>query len=268
MSASEKKPFGDKFDSVYINTGNLLASEALKRKVTLLPTEEILEGLNLTVTSWKLHTNNNVGEVIDEKNLLIQNKHLISKVDAAQRLNCKIVVKIFLYSETRSVLNDIIDFIMKQLNITQIDSLILSLPPSGMKITLEEMKPIWQCVEQIVADAKVLDVGVTDLDTNQLKDLYFWAQKVKPSTNQINLEACCVIPPEMTAFANENNVKLLTHNDPRDFVPLEKFKEVLTKCEVNDVNNWHREWIARYAVLLKGKGIVQNKGYILMASKK
>lgn len=38
---------------------------------------------------------------------------------------------------------------------------------------------------------------------------------MKPNTNQVNLDSCCVMPPEMTAFARDNDIQLLTHNDPK-----------------------------------------------------
>lgn len=47
--------------------------------------------------------------------------------------------------------------------------------------------------------------------------------QVKPSSNQVNLASCCVMPPDLTAFAKEFDIQLLTHNDPkgeRIFFPL------------------------------------------------
>ena len=38
---------------------------------------------------------------------------------------------------------------------------------------------------------------------------------MKPSSNQVNLASCCVMPPDLTAFAKEFDIQLLTHNDPK-----------------------------------------------------
>lgn len=38
---------------------------------------------------------------------------------------------------------------------------------------------------------------------------------MKPAVNQVNLESCCVMPAEMTAFARDHDIQLLTHNDPK-----------------------------------------------------
>lgn len=39
--------------------------------------------------------------------------------------------------------------------------------------------------------------------------------QVKPSSNQVNLASCCVMPPDLTAFAKQFDIQLLTHNDPK-----------------------------------------------------
>lgn len=38
--------------------------------------------------------------------------------------------------------------------------------------------------------------------------------QVKPSIIQINLSSCCVVPPALQEFTKQNDVQLLTHNDP------------------------------------------------------
>ena len=38
---------------------------------------------------------------------------------------------------------------------------------------------------------------------------------MKPEIVQINLEVCCVVPPELASFARANDIQLLTHNDPK-----------------------------------------------------
>lgn len=42
--------------------------------------------------------------------------------------------------------------------------------------------------------------------------------KVKPSSNQVNLASCCVMPPDLTAFAKEFDIQLLTHNDSKGVI--------------------------------------------------
>lgn len=37
--------------------------------------------------------------------------------------------------------------------------------------------------------------------------------QVKPTTVQVNLSSCCVVSQELSAFAQQNDVQVLTHND-------------------------------------------------------
>lgn len=51
-----------------------------------------------------------------------------------------------------------------------------------------------------------------------IRTLSWWScvwYQVKPSSNQVNLASCCVMPPDLTAFAKEFDIQLLTHNDPK-----------------------------------------------------
>ncbi|XP_035229983.1 glutamate--cysteine ligase regulatory subunit-like [Stegodyphus dumicola] len=132
---------------------------------------------------------------------------------------------------------------MKDLDVSVIDSLILSLPPppNAETLTLAHIKPLWKVLEQLVHDGKVVTIGISDLDTHQLAELYDWTE-VKPSVNQVNLESCCVMPPEMTAFARANDIQLLTHNDPKDLLPKTLQPKILESGIANP-DGWKVNWI-------------------------
>ena len=119
------------------------------------------------------------------------------------------------------------------------------------------------CAVKNVREGKVRELGVSDLNTEQLRELYAWAEEIKPTTNQINLESCCVIPPEMNAFAQSKEIRLLTHNDPRDFLMIDKLHSLLANNGIADAEQWKRLWVARYTIMVTGKGIIQTKGYLV-----
>ena len=56
--------------------------------------------------------------------------------------------------------------------------------------------------------------------------LLVWLQ-IKPLVNQVNLESCCVMPKDLVEYAKENDIQLLTHNDPkgRSWVSIHKEKK-------------------------------------------
>ena len=140
-----------------------------------------------------------------------------ANIPSAERQTFRITVKLFLFDDCSlecPTLKNGVDIVLKQLGIETIDSLVISLPHRANKLTLDDIKPFWECAEQVVTEGKTTQLGISDLDTNQLIQLFEWAEKTKPMTNHINLESCCVIPEEMSAYAKKNNIQLLTHNDP------------------------------------------------------
>ncbi|OTF80089.1 hypothetical protein BLA29_007783 [Euroglyphus maynei] len=138
-----------------------------------------------------------------------------------------------------------------------------------MDQALSELKSFWTIYETFVSNEKVRQLGTSDLNFTQLSDLHGWAKRIKPSSTQINLHTCCDIPADLSAFAKENSIQLLTHNDPVDnFLPIERlqqlFKTKNASCPLlAEIPTLKRKWIARYTFVLPGQGVVLTKGYML-----
>lgn len=203
-----------------------------------------------------------------------------------KRESLRIIVKLFLYDEEQSAIEDAIEAVCNQLETNYLDTLTLSLPSKGKELTRDRIRRVWSNAEQAI-HYNVKDLGMSDLDPDQLIDLYSFST-VKPTNNQINLELCCSIPEKMSEFAHEHGIKLLTHGDPvgktiyldliksyashrllsfyfhyLDFLPQDKFRELLKDCKVNAVTEWKRLWVARYIVIQEHRGVVLCKGYLL-----
>ena len=73
------------------------------------------------------------------------------------------------------------------------NSIILAFPSSPSELTLDHMTPIWKVAESFSQEGVAREVGVADLDKDQLEDLYNWAS-LKPKVNQVNVAHCCTIP--------------------------------------------------------------------------
>ena len=127
--------------------------------------------------------------------------------------------------------------------------------PSG--ITQEEGKQLWSTLEGLVDKDQAYSLGISDVETQGFIELHSSA-RIKPEAIQINLESCCVVPPELVTFTRENNIQLLTHNDPRDILPKDTLKTI-----VSSLSEVH--WVVRYQTLLRCRGIIQNKGYVISA---
>lgn len=92
------------------------------------------------------------------------------------------------------------------------------------------------------------------------------------------------MPEDLVEFAKINNIQLTTHIDPRGKLCVFKQSKrssnyYLTKKELlsveslqtlirkhlhdYDAHGWIHLWCARYTLILKGRGIVKSKGYIV-----
>lgn len=245
---------------VLLNTGNILGCKELTKKVFQSLTEELVQSLTLTLMKWTLGSS--VGKH-GSGTLQYTNKDLPCTISANERSTLKITVKIFLSHFDTAAFRNATTKVLEALGVEEMDSLILAFPVSSTsKLTLAQMQPLWEAAQDMHVQGRALSVGVSDLDTSQLKELYNWA-KVKPSVNQVNLSSCCVIPQEMAEFAKVSNIQLLTHGDPKEVLEAEAVRRLL-KGYVPDkeLGCWSAPWVARYSVLVKCRGFIQSKGYI------
>ncbi|GFQ92947.1 glutamate--cysteine ligase regulatory subunit [Trichonephila clavata] len=250
----------EKVNSVVVNTGNLINSKELKKKAMQTPTEEVFDSISTTFHSWLENLQEN--DVEDLTSIFCVSPNAI-KVNGSDRADLKISVKIFLEDYNCENLKASIQEVMNALDISVIDSLILALPPPSNeeKFNLEKMKPLWTELENFLLQGKCVTLGMSDLDTPELAELYEWTE-IKPSVNQVNIESCCVMPPELIAFAKEHDIQLLTHNDSRVLLPNKMLHKILEPA-VRTPEDWKISWIVRYSIIVKCRGIIQNKGYLM-----
>uniref|UniRef100_A0A8B9TZ68 GCS light chain n=1 Tax=Anas zonorhyncha TaxID=75864 RepID=A0A8B9TZ68_9AVES len=96
------------------------------------------------------------------------------------------------------------------LGVAQLDSVIIAPPPTEDGNSLSEyLQPSWQELESLVQNKKIVTIYTSDFDKTLLEQVYVWAQ-VKPSSNQVNLASCCVMPLDLTALAKQVVIQLLT----------------------------------------------------------
>ncbi|XP_041277253.1 glutamate--cysteine ligase regulatory subunit isoform X2 [Onychostruthus taczanowskii] len=232
-----------------LQTGNLLNWGCLRKKCPATPGEEVRDCIQKTLTEWSSKISQ------DQNQLLIP--------------VCLKIAKLFIVGSNSSSIRDAVDLACSALGIAQLDSVIIVPPPveDGTNLSLEYLQPYWKELENLVQNKKIVAIGTSDLDKTLLEQLYLWAQ-VKPSSNQVNLASCCVMPPDLTAFAKECDIQLLTHNDPKELLCEASFQEVLQESIQNmKANKWIPLWLLRYSVIVKSRGIIKSKGYILQAKR-
>lgn len=251
-----------------LHTGNLVNRSRLKKKCPSSPSEELQDCIRDTLSEWAA----TIPSTLENELPSVLDCTVTQPSDAItpeEREELKVSVKLFLSGSDCSSIKNAVDMACLSLGVAQLDSVIIAPPPlpEAESLTLEHLKPFWAELEGLVLNLKIAAIGTSDLDKALLEQLYSWA-KVKPSSNQVNLASCCVMPPDLTAFAKEFDIQLLTHNDPKDLISTTSFQEAVQEStEDQQVADWGLEWVLRYSVIVKSRGIIKSKGYLVQANR-
>ena len=183
------------------------------------------------------------------------NDDLLVKLSEYKREEIKIGAKVFINNSSVSHLKEAIDQLFITLNVDHLDNLILAFHPrqqtdevtnghaengdehltngsadvtaggggvkenviqwgTSSKSALTDLKNLWKVLEEYGHQKKICQLGIADLDIDSLTNLWSTCE-IRPTIAQINLSACCVVPPALQQFCNENEIQLLTHSDPQ-----------------------------------------------------
>lgn len=250
-----------------LHTGNLVNRSRLKRKCPSSPSEELQDCIKATLTEWFSLPKPTSEDFADTLDCSIP--QATDAITPEEREELKVSAKLFLCEPVQSSIREAVEMACQTLAVSQLDSVIIAPPgpPEGDSQTLAHLQPAWEELEALVRCQQIAAIGTSDLDKDLLEQLYNWAQ-VKPSSNQVNLASCCVMPPDLTAFAKDFDIQLLTHNDPKELMSAASFQEALQEG-TQDLNmaNWRLEWVLRYSIIVKSRGIIKAKGYLVSARK-
>ncbi|KAG8436750.1 hypothetical protein GDO86_007728 [Hymenochirus boettgeri] len=205
----------DTADTLVLQTGNLLNWGCLKKKCPATPTEELQDCIRTILNEWSSKISPGPVQEIPQ-NLECALSQAMETINPDEREELKVSVKLFVVYPSLSSIRHAVDMACSTLGVAQLDSVIIAPPPleECMTVSMEHVQPYWEELESLVTDAKVVAIGTSDLDKALLEQLYIWA-KIKPNSNQVNLASCCIMPPDLTEFAKQFDIQLLTHNDPK-----------------------------------------------------
>lgn len=251
-----------------LHTGNLVNRSRLKKNCPSSPSEELQDSIRATLTDWfsttQLPSEGGVSDTVD-----CSIPEATEAIKPEEREELKVSVKLFLCESDQSSIPEALEMACQTLAVSQLDSVIIA-PcglPEGEVQTLAHLQPAWEELEALVRSQKIAAIGTSDLDKDLLEQLYKWSQ-VKPSSNQVNLASCCVMPPDLTAFAKDFDIQLLTHSDPKELMSAATFQEAIQESTKElDVADWRLEWVLRYSIIVKSRGIIKAKGYLVNARK-
>lgn len=275
-------------DKVIISTGNILN---VNKKVGQKAEDELFDCLKATVDDPIVYKK--TGKIFRN------NDDLNEKISEFKREEVKIGAKVFLNNSSVEHLENALENLLLTLGVNYLDNLILSFHPKqtvhmtngngthngimngsakepdtpnsvdgkegvlewgvGNSNALNDLKSMWNVLEEYAQQKKICQLGIADLDTESFQELHE-SSKVKPTIAQINLKSCCVVPPSLQEFCTKNEIQLLTHSDP---------EEIISSETLNDLNiqSCRPLWTTRYQVHVRCRGVLTARGFIVSATK-
>jgi len=246
-----------KDSKIHIHTGNIANWTSVKsRKSNDMPANELYQGLYRTITKCGQNTG-----AWNEEEVLI-NCTNIEKLDDIERGLLKVTVKIFLQKLDTKSMTEAVNRTLTQLGLRNIDSIYLALPPlEDNQPFAETILPLWEEMERFRDAGIAIQISSCDLDYDRLKTLVEMV-RIRPEVNQVNLTSCCHMPEQLVTYAKEIGVVLHTHGDQPIMLPEENIESLIAKLKPDDTRTFSADWIVRYAVVIKCRGVIRAKGYI------
>lgn len=216
----------------------------------------------------------------DEVNqLVIGRKEETEIIQKPNREQLKVTLKIFLSDFNLVGLREAVKTALQRLDTDHVETIFVAVPVSAMALigvgsgttpdqatAVDEMVTLWKEMEVLLEEGKVGTAGVCDLQPSVFISLYEKATR-KPDSVQINLKSCCVIPEDLSTFTKENKVTLLTHSDPAELLNSDTLRSALYPSLGREAGHYNVDWVARYQVHYKDRGILLEKRYLVNLAK-
>ncbi|KAA8589660.1 hypothetical protein FQN60_013025 [Etheostoma spectabile] len=241
-SNSEAKTLLTHAKTLRLHTGNLVNRSRLKKKCPCSPSEELQDCIQDTLSDWLSATKPPSKDFPDTLDCSIPQE--TDAITPEEREELRVSVKLFLCESVPSSIRDAVEMVCQTLAVSQLDSVIIA-PPwplEGDSQSLAHLQPAWEELEALVRSQQIAAIGTSDLDKDLLEQLYNWAQ-VKPSSNQVNLASCCLMSAARFQEAVQEGTQDLS------------------------IADWRLEWVLRYSIIVKSRGIIKAKGYLVRARK-
>ncbi|KAJ2544800.1 hypothetical protein EV175_005864, partial [Coemansia sp. RSA 1933] len=126
---------------------------------------------------------------------------------------------------------------------------------------------------------RVGESSIIDVTTPASEDAEPLFSTSPASTGGVISSAADPLDDDLRAYALEHSISIRTHTDSVDMMPDEAFQTLATDFRINEkfpttevprhgfkMDFMRPRWVANYSVFLKTRGLVANRGYIVMAS--
>lgn len=266
---------------IVIHSGNVINWGNLKRGVSQNSSEELLATLKCAIIAWTTSIGNELAGIQEPLNKLnISNKEFKHRFNEQPREKLQISAKIFLSHWRPSLIREAVSEVCTSLGVSKLDTVITSFPVTILggieenddtihhSVDVHRVKPVWKEMEELVEKGIVRLIGVTDFDKTSLEELHQFAT-VKPSIDQICMANCCDVPSDLLEFSRQHDIELLSHNDAPEILS-EKSLQKLMHSTIPDAkpHELSLSYAVRYSVVMKCRGIVEAKGFMVRAERK
>jgi len=268
--------------SVILVGGNLVSDTGFRKKLAGrdagVELQMVVEDL---LSSWELEgssANDNESLVVEKADIITTNQPAPERYLPRDQL--KITLKIFLHDFDVSALFAAVKAALSKLATNRVDMLFVATPIEAIphigigsgavgpeqEEAKEQLLKLWKGVEKLIQEGKVGGAGLCDLHPPVFIQVYE-ESTIKPISIQVNLKSCCVVPEELSAFAKDNKLTLLTHSDPGELLPGDCLRNMLYPKLSREAGHYSADWVARYQVHLKDRGVLLQKRYLIELTK-
>ncbi|KAI9598378.1 hypothetical protein BDF19DRAFT_432342 [Syncephalis fuscata] len=130
---------------------------------------------------------------------------------------------------------------------------------------------IWKALEDEYSRGVIKALGVSEFTEKRLEK-FLPVVKTPPTSNQVNLADCCVMPRALIAYCRERGIELVTHSDSVDMFSTKELKQLLKQFPSIDGHEPSADksisvrWLLKFSVMVKSRGVLCDKGYIVFAT--
>ncbi|KAK9717183.1 hypothetical protein K7432_006401 [Basidiobolus ranarum] len=198
-----------------------------------------------------------------------------NSLDQEDLNDLEVSVKLFYLPDTTgtshfpaSYVSESLEYIKRHLGVEHVHDFVLSFPEHNFQENVNDVVPAWNEMEHFYKDGAIKHLGVSEFSPSELCNLSKKVQ-ITPQINHVDLGNNSSVSADIVAYAAANNIQLLTHQDSSDILPASSFNALLAKygivSSIEEAKLTPR-WVLKYSSVIRTRGVIANKGYIVSAS--
>ncbi|ORZ02183.1 hypothetical protein BCR43DRAFT_519555 [Syncephalastrum racemosum] len=234
------------FDTITLYTGNLMRS-GMPGRAHKKSNTELFHALDTTLAQA---LNTPLVDYDNRDRALQTPRHPVTKIRPDDRADVEVTAKVFLLHDDVYP-DEALRTLRAALDIQTVDNVLVATQQKQRGET-------WQALESGVTQGQIGRWGVVNFSREDLEALLN-KQEARPTMNQIR-----VATPELMETAKRHGIELLHNNDGDDLVNTSALTKLLADRGVVKGARVVPRWVVKYHVLVRCRGVVADKGYIVV----